>query len=408
MLHVIINATGMEGEDESSSLLLRHLLGRPMLAYVLDVAETAGASVSVLLDRSAADSIPEVFEEREVNWLDASEGPGTVREALLRSSPSSDSSMSDDDEFLFVPGNSPLLTLSSIRGLQKCHEEEDASMTLLAGSREHEGGFPCAVREAHPQEEGDGEVANESERISSRTLIFNRPLLDEFPAAGGPGSVPKLVREVIEGTHRVSMYSGRPSTDVLEVHSSRQQAEANEVLRTRVLEHLMDTGVRVLSPDMTYVEPEVEIGPGTVIEPFVVIRNGVRIGVDCHIGPFCQIREGTVLEDEVEIGNYVETKKTQVGSGSKAKHLSYLGDATLGSDVNIGAGTITANYDGVHKHRTVIEDGASTGSNTVLVAPVRMKENSKTGAGSVVLQNDDVGTGETVVGVPARTISDGE
>lgn len=163
-------------------------------------------------------------------------------------------------------------------------------------------------------------------------------------------------------------------------------------------------GVKIISPAQTYIEPGAQIGRGTVVYPFTVIHSGVKIGRGCKVGPFSHLRDGTVLEDGAEVGNFTETKKTILGRRSKAKHLSYLGDAVIGADVNIGAGTITANYDGVRKDRTVIESGASTGSGTILVAPVKMGRNSSTGAGAVVTRGKDVVGGKTVVGIPARPL----
>jgi bifunctional UDP-N-acetylglucosamine pyrophosphorylase/glucosamine-1-phosphate N-acetyltransferase len=174
-------------------------------------------------------------------------------------------------------------------------------------------------------------------------------------------------------------------------------------LRWKILEYHMDHGVTVVDPSTTFIEEDVTIGPDTVVQPFTVIRRGVVIGRHCEVGPFAQLRAGTVLEDGAEIGNFVEVKNSRIGPHSKAKHLSYLGDATLGANVNVGAGTITANYDGVRKNPTVIEDGAHTGSNTVLVAPVKVGKGAKTGAGAVVVRGE-VPPGAVVVGVPARPV----
>ena len=141
---------------------------------------------------------------------------------------------------------------------------------------------------------------------------------------------------------------------------------------------------------------------GATIFPFTVITGEVTIGKGCEVGPFSHLRTGTCLKPGAQVGNFVEVKKSEVGEGSKAKHLTYLGDAVIGKGTNIGCGTITANYDGVLKHRTTIGDGVHIGSGTVLVAPVKVGDGSKTGAQAVVLS--DVGEGDTVVGVPAKAL----
>jgi bifunctional UDP-N-acetylglucosamine pyrophosphorylase/glucosamine-1-phosphate N-acetyltransferase len=164
----------------------------------------------------------------------------------------------------------------------------------------------------------------------------------------------------------------------------------------------MDQGVTILDPQSTFIDETVVIGQDTIIHPFTMIEGEVSIGRNCVIGPFAHIRTKSTLRDGVEIGNFVEVKASQVGEYTKAKHLSYLGDAVVGQNVNIGAGTITANYDGKKKHVTHIEDGAFIGSGTIMVAPVCIGKEAVTGAGSVVTRGKDVPQGATVVGVPAR------
>ncbi|HYE98313.1 MAG TPA: bifunctional UDP-N-acetylglucosamine diphosphorylase/glucosamine-1-phosphate N-acetyltransferase GlmU, partial [Planctomycetota bacterium] len=191
--------------------------------------------------------------------------------------------------------------------------------------------------------------------------------------------------------------------EIYGINSRRDLVAATNFLRWRILERHMDAGVTVVDPSTTFIEDDVEIGQDTVIQPFTVIRHGVRIGKGCEVGPFAQLRPGTVLDDGAEVGNFVEVKKSRLGPKSKAKHLAYLGDATLGANVNIGAGTITANYDGKNKHPTVLEDGVRTGSNTVLVAPVKLGKGALTGAGAVVVRAE-VPPGTVMVGVPAKPI----
>jgi bifunctional UDP-N-acetylglucosamine pyrophosphorylase/glucosamine-1-phosphate N-acetyltransferase len=196
-------------------------------------------------------------------------------------------------------------------------------------------------------------------------------------------------------------------------------ATATGILRRRILDHLMEEGVTIVDPDSTFIDANVTVGQDTTIEPFSVIKGATKIGRDCRIGPhahiedarigdrsdcgpFVKIRPGTELAEDVHIGSFAELVRTRVGKNSKVPHVSYLGDTDLGEDANIGAGTITANFDGANKNRTEIGDGAFIGVDTMLVAPVKLGKGARTGAGSVVTK--DVPDGATAVGVPARVI----
>jgi bifunctional UDP-N-acetylglucosamine pyrophosphorylase/glucosamine-1-phosphate N-acetyltransferase len=181
-------------------------------------------------------------------------------------------------------------------------------------------------------------------------------------------------------------------------------ARACAAMREGIMSAHMQAGVIVEDPATTFIECGVEIAPGARLLPFTVIRHDVKIGPRCVVGPFSHLRPGTVLEEGAEIGNFVETKNAQFGAGAKAKHLSYLGDAVIGARANIGCGTITANWDGKVKHRTVVGERAFVGSGTVLVAPVRVGNGATTAAGAVVLHGRDVPDGATVAGVPARPL----
>src|SRR6185437_15449902 len=196
-------------------------------------------------------------------------------------------------------------------------------------------------------------------------------------------------------------------------------AMATDVLRRRLLEGLMLGGVTIVDPASTFVDAMVEIGQDTVIEPFTVLKGKTHIGAECRIGPdayieaarlgdrsdcgpFAKLRPGTEVAEDVHIGSFAELVRSKVGPRSRVPHVSYLGDTDLGADANIGAGTITANFDGTKKNRTEIGDGAFVGVDTMLVAPVKLGKGSRTGAGSVVTK--DIPEGATAVGVPARVV----
>src|SRR5262249_39324851 len=228
-------------------------------------------------------------------------------------------------------------------------------------------------------------------------------------------------------------------SEAIGVNDRVELARAERALRQRLLEELMRSGVTVVDPAPTFVDVGVRIGRDTVLEPFTILRGKTAVGEDCQIGPFTEIndstigdgvrvehswldgaelaagsdcgpfarlRPGTRVAEGVHIGSFAELVRSSVGRGSRVPHVSYLGDATVGAEVNIGAGTITANYDGVGKNPTVIEDGAFVGVDTMLRAPVRVGRGARTGAGSVVTR--DVPPGATAVGIPARAIRRGQ
>jgi bifunctional UDP-N-acetylglucosamine pyrophosphorylase/glucosamine-1-phosphate N-acetyltransferase len=173
--------------------------------------------------------------------------------------------------------------------------------------------------------------------------------------------------------------------------------------KREILQH-SERGVTFISPDQTYVAPKVKIGKDTVIYPWCYIESGVKIGGGCQIGPFAKIRKGSVIGDSAVIGSFVEVNRSVIGKKVLAKHLTYLGDALIGEGTNIGAGTITANFDGRKKHRTRVGKNVLIGSNTVFVAPVTVGDKARTGAGSVVTGGTKIQKGEVVVGVPARPL----
>jgi bifunctional UDP-N-acetylglucosamine pyrophosphorylase/glucosamine-1-phosphate N-acetyltransferase len=174
-------------------------------------------------------------------------------------------------------------------------------------------------------------------------------------------------------------------------------------MQMRINEEFMKNGISIIDPKTTFISYGTKIGQDTLIYPFTVIERSVKIGKRCFVGPFAHLREGTTLADDVTLGNFIETTRTKIGAKTFAKHFSYLGDTVLGANSNIGAGTVTANFDGRSKHTTIIKEGSMIGSDTILVAPVKVGKHAITGAGSVVIRN--VPDGRIAVGVPARILN---
>jgi bifunctional UDP-N-acetylglucosamine pyrophosphorylase/glucosamine-1-phosphate N-acetyltransferase len=172
----------------------------------------------------------------------------------------------------------------------------------------------------------------------------------------------------------------------------------------RIIEDLMQQGVSIVDAKTTFINLGVSIGKETVVYPFTVIDSGVKIGDNCSVGPFCHLREGAVIKDNAVVGNFTEVVRSSIGEGTLCKHLSYLGDISVGKGVNIGAGTVIANFDGEKKNKTVIKDKAFIGCDTVLVSPVTIGKGAVTGAGSVITKGNNVKDNAVVVGVPAKPL----
>jgi bifunctional UDP-N-acetylglucosamine pyrophosphorylase/glucosamine-1-phosphate N-acetyltransferase len=202
--------------------------------------------------------------------------------------------------------------------------------------------------------------------------------------------------------HKVESLIMEDPDEMTGINTRMDLAKAGGIMKKRVLEKVMSGGVTIEDPLSTVIYPGAKIGADTVIHSNTVIESDVEIGRKCHIGPFARIRTGVRLGDHVEVGNFVELVRTRVGLRTKIKHHTYLGDAVVGKDVNIGAGTITANYDGKKKNRTTIEDNAFIGVGAILIAPVKIGRHATVGAGCVVPRNHDVRERSTVIGVPAR------
>jgi bifunctional UDP-N-acetylglucosamine pyrophosphorylase/glucosamine-1-phosphate N-acetyltransferase len=248
-----------------------------------------------------------------------------------------------------------------------------------------------------------------------------------------------ILKIFIADGHKVEVLKTEAATDIYGINDRVQMAQAESILRQRKNIQLMKSGVTIIDPNTTFIDTNVEIGNDTVILPFTMIEgntvigssceigpstritdssigqdvhiessrvNQAEIGDHCSIGPFAYLRPGAVLHNDVKVGDFVEVKKSVIVANSKVPHLSYVGDATVGQHVNIGAGTITCNYDGRNKYETVLADGVFIGSNTNLVAPVNIGENSMTGAGSTITK--DVPPHSVVAGVPAKFIMSAE
>ncbi|HXG60175.1 MAG TPA: NTP transferase domain-containing protein [Planctomycetota bacterium] len=406
---VLAAGKGVRMKSERAKVL-HEVLGRPVLDYVLRHLRAAGVEDIVLVVGHQADRVRAAAPG--CRCVEQKEQKGTGH-ALLSAEPALAGFSGD----LFVlAGDAPLIGPNTLRRMLDEHRRAGRDATFLSACLDDPTGYGRVLRDRATGrflrfvEEAD--AAPEQKNIpecNSGAYVLRAPAIFEALREVRPDNAKGEI--YLTDALAVLASRGRPvdacrsqnPAEIYGINTRRDLVAVTNFLRWKILEHHMDGGVTVVDPSTTFIEDDVTIGADTVIHPFTVIRRGVSIGRGCEVGPFSHLRPGTVLEDGAEIGNFVEVKKSRVGPHSKAKHLTYLGDAVLGAHVNIGAGTITANYDGVSKHPTIIEDGVQTGSHTVLVAPVRVGKGAKTGAGAVVAKGE-VPPGAVVVGVPARPL----
>jgi bifunctional UDP-N-acetylglucosamine pyrophosphorylase/glucosamine-1-phosphate N-acetyltransferase len=401
--------------------ILHPLCGRPLIAYPLRLARALTNRI-VLVVGPNADGARAVAGP-EVHLVEQTERLGTghaVLQAKARCGPGT---------VLVLPGDMPLLEIETIERLVTQHQTAGAAATILTATVDRPQGYGRILRQrgrvARIVEERD---ATDDEKkiaeVNTSVYCFDaarlwKALADVRPENDqGEYYLPDVVAILARAGARIEAVGVGDPTEGLGVNDRKQLAMVASIQRRRILDRLMLDGVTILDPASTYVEDTVTIGPDTVVYPNVVIEGATTIGTDCIVGagsqitgsaigdrvklrPYCVLTDAVVEQDailgpfahlrpqshvgpEVHIGNFVELKKTRMGRGSKANHLAYLGDATVGERVNVGAGAITCNYDGFDKHETRIDDGAFVGTNSSLVAPITIGEGAYVGAGSTV------------------------
>ena len=328
---------------------------------------------------------------------------------------------------LVVNGDSPLLTADTVRRVVEAHRTARRSATLASVVdprrddgrilRGHDGEFKKIVE----RKDATDEMRKNVHEFNVGIYCFDGGRLKDALAkiSDDNKAGEYYLTDVFLHIQPVNVVQLADPNEAMGIKDRSRLAAATKIMQRRILERLMESGVTITDPDSTFVDATVTIGQDTLVEPFSVIKGHTAIGAECRIGPhvyiedarigdrsdcgpFVKIRPGTEIAENVHIGSFAELVRTKVGRNSKVPHVSYLGDTDLGEDVNIGAGTITANFDGVQKNRTEIGDGAFVGVDTMLVAPVKLGKGARTGAGSVVTK--DVPEGATAIGVPARVI----
>ena len=425
----IILAAG-KGTRMKSNLpkVLHPVCGRPMFSYPLAEAKKAGAKEIVGVIGHGAEAVRASLKGEELRFVIQEQQLGTGHAVKI----AEDAITDKDIPIVILCGDAPLIRSSTIAALVKSHEENGNSVTVLTADMSEPAGYGRIVKDGSEirkiVEEKDASEAEKSitEVNSGVYCVDGRFLFDALKEVGSDNAQGEYYLTDIIGIGRdsglkVGWSKLTDGDEIMGINSRRELAIANRLMRKRILDGLMEDGVSVIDPENTYIDSGIGIGSDTIIHPQASLEGSTSIGKGCiigagaqikdskigdgsHIKPYCVI-SGSVLEDKTtigpfahirplshikqnaKVGNFVEIKKSVLDEGSKVNHLSYIGDSDVGSGVNIGAGTITCNYDGYNKFKTIIEDGAFIGSGTNLVAPVTIGKGAIIGAGSTITKS---------------------
>ncbi|MEM9799436.1 MAG: NTP transferase domain-containing protein [Planctomycetota bacterium] len=396
--------------------VLHELCGRSMLGWVIEA--TLGLEpdrIIVVIGHGAAEV--EAAARAEVSGVDVEfvvqEPQLGTGHALKVAAPA----IGDAERVVVTYGDMPLLSAESLASLVEAQKNgAGGAVSILTAVVDQPFGYGRIVRGEDQTFERIVEQKDAApherliDEINLGVYCFARETLDDDLArlrddnAQGEFYITDLAGIAAGDGRRVTPVVLDDASEAQGVNDLAQLADVRWQVQMRILEQHMANGVRIVDPATTFVDHGVEIGGDTEILPCTVLRGGVRIGSGCEVGPFTHLRTGAVLEDGAQVGNFTEMKNSRLGAGSKAKHLSYLGDTVVGARANIGAGTIFANYDGKAKHPSVVGDRAFIGSGTIIVAPNEIPAEATTGAGAVLTRSAKMGEGETWVGLPARRL----
>ncbi|MGB7133765.1 MAG: bifunctional UDP-N-acetylglucosamine diphosphorylase/glucosamine-1-phosphate N-acetyltransferase GlmU [Acidobacteriaceae bacterium] len=431
-LGIVIMAAGRGTRLKSRRAKVLHEIGgKPLLCHVIAAAaQVVPPHDIVVVVGHQAEAVEAAVRNTGVRFVVQEEQRGTGHAVQC-----AERETREYDELIVLSGDVPLLRSGTIVALRDFHLWERAAMTILTAKPANPAGYGRVLRkrpgapevtaivEQKALEAGEEDVSE----INAGIYAFRREALYRHIGQLRADNAHRelyltdVARMLHEAGERVVAFDAAQATEVLGANTIAEMMELDRQLRMRAVERLMAEGVSVYRPETVTIDMGVEVGPDTVIEPFAQLLGETRVGSDCRIrsysvirnstlgdrvtilegcviadaqiekgaqlGPYAHLRPGCHIGEGAKMGNFVEAKKTRLGAGSKANHLTYLGDAQIGKGTNIGAGTITCNYDGVAKHSTLIGDGVFIGSDTALVAPVAIGDGAYIGAGSVITKD---------------------
>ncbi len=391
--------------------VLHPICGRPMIGYVLDLVKGLKADRTItVLGYKHTEVRPFLTPGRKV----------VLQNKLLGTANAVKQAMPELNNFsgtvLVLYADNPLLKKETIAKLIKRHIETKSDATLLTTVLEKPEGYGRILRDKYESirgivEEKDADDAQKDiKEINTGIVCFNnKPLSAALRYVRAKKRKKEYyLTDTIEIIYKNGGLIANVKLDDINeatgINSRVDLAKANKIMRGRINERLMKKGITIIDPDSTFINFNAKINRDVTIYPFTVIEKDVKIGDRCVIGPFAHLRERTTVKNDVTIGNFVETIRSKLGAKTLVKHFSYIGDSQIGKFVNVGAGVVTANFDGKRKNITQIKDQAFIGSDTIIVAPVKIGRKASTGAGSVVTRNTTVADNTVVAGVPARLL----
>ena len=441
LLTIVLAAGKGTRMKSDKNKVLHKIAGKEMVNHVIDTATQISSSVVCIVGHQA-EAVKEAVNAQNVEYKLQAEQLGTGHAVMQ----AEENIKKHSGDVLILYADIPLIKLDTINEMQDFHVKNAADLTIMTTLLKNPTGYGRIIKNEDSQivkivEEDDADknekMINEINSgimcIDSKRLNHALDILDNDNAQN-EYYLTDIVDHIKNKKGKILPFKIEDSVEITGVNDRVNLSKAEKVLRNRINKRHMKNGVTIIDPDTTYIDENVEIGSDTAVYPFTYIEGDTKIGRhneikphnhiidckignnniiknsnvikdseienECSIGPFAHIRPGCIITDGVKVGDYVELKKAKIGNNTKVPHLAYVGNAELGAETNVGAGTIFANYDGVNKHKTIIGDSVFIGSNSTLVAPLRIKDRGKTGAGAVVTK--DVEEDTTVIGVPAR------
>lgn len=407
---------------------LHKICGKPMLHYVINAASKVGIEENVLVVGHRKDEVIETIQREDVKYVVQPMGDGVPYGTGFAVMQGKDY-IEENSYIIILYGDTPLITNKTLEKLMSFHKNGEYTATVLTAKFDDPSGYGRIIRDDNDrvvsivEQKDTNEFQKNIKEINSGIYCFNgkelKDVLNKLDNNNAQNEyyITDAIEILNKEGYKVGGYTIEDNTEIFGVNSKVQLSEAEEIMRKRINKEFMLCGVTIVDPNNTYIEEDVQIGRDTTIYPNVIIESGTSIGEECiighnsrivnskigdrveiqsstildskideqtKIGPYAYLRPNSKIGKQVKIGDFVEVKNSKIGDYSKASHHSYIGDAEVGSRVNIGCGVVFVNYDGENKHKTIVEDNAFIGSNSNLVAPVVVKKDGYIAAGSTI------------------------